>query len=293
MEQFNIDEEVVIGVTPIKQKKGAGKKKLAPKKKNNNKIKNNNKKKKKINNKKLNRIIKCTSFIVLGIVLLIFLMVSPIFNIENIEIEGNSILSNEKIISLSEIHIDENIFRINKMLVKEKIKSNAYVESVEISRKLPNTIQIQIKERKVKYMLEYADGYVYVNSQGYMIDISKDKKEVPIIIGYSTENTDIAIGNRLKNEDLKGIEMANKIVEVANSNEITSLIIKIDISNSKNYTLILETEGKKIYLGDCTDLTTRIARAKAIIEKTAGKEGEIFLDGNTSTENPRFKENVF
>lgn len=293
MEQFNIDEEVVIGVTPIKQKKGAGKKKLAPKKKNNKKIKNNNKKKKKINNKKLNRIIKCTSFIVLGIVLLIFLMVSPIFNIENIEIEGNSILSNEKIISLSEIHIDENIFRINKMSVKEKIKSNAYVESVEISRKLPNTIQIQIKERKVKYMLEYADGYVYVNSQGYMIDISKDKKEVPIIIGYSTENTDIAIGNRLKNEDLKGIEMANKIVEVANSNEITSLITKIDISNSKNYTLILETEGKKIYLGDCTDLTTRIARAKAIIEKTAGKEGEIFLDGNTSTENPRFKENVF
>ena len=293
MEQFNIDEEVVIGVTPIKQKKGAGKKKLAPKKKNNKKIRNNNKKKKKINNKKLNRIIKCTSFIVLGIVLLIFLMVSPIFNIENIEIEGNSILSNEKIISLSEIHIDENIFRINKMSVKEKIKSNAYVESVEISRKLPNTIQIQIKERKVKYMLEYADGYVYVNSQGYMIDISKDKKEVPIIIGYSTENTDIAIGNRLKNEDLKGIEMANKIVEVANSNEITSLITKIDISNSKNYTLILETEGKKIYLGDCTDLTTRIARAKAIIEKTAGKEGEIFLDGNTSTENPRFKENVF
>ena len=293
MEQFNIDEEVVIGVTPIKQKKGAGKKKLAPKKKNNKKMKNNNKKKKKINNKKLNRIIKCTSFIVLGIVLLIFLMVSPIFNIENIEIEGNSILSNEKIISLSEIHIDENIFRINKMSVKEKIKSNAYVESVEISRKLPNTIQIQIKERKVKYMLEYADGYVYVNSQGYMIDISKDKKEVPIIIGYSTENTDIAIGNRLKNEDLKGIEMANKIVEVANSNEITSLITKIDISNSKNYTLILETEGKKIYLGDCTDLTTRIARAKAIIEKTAGKEGEIFLDGNTSTENPRFKENVF
>lgn len=293
MEQFNIDEEVVIGVTPIKQKKGAGKKKLAPKKKNNKKIKNNNKKKKKINNKKLNRIIKCTSFIVLGIVLLIFLMVSPIFNIENIEIEGNSILSNEKIISLSEIHIDENIFRINKMSVKEKIKSNAYVENVEISRKLPNTIQIQIKERKVKYMLEYADGYVYVNSQGYMIDISKDKKEVPIIIGYSTENTDIAIGNRLKNEDLKGIEMANKIVEVANSNEITSLITKIDISNSKNYTLILETEGKKIYLGDCTDLTTRIARAKAIIEKTAGKEGEIFLDGNTSTENPRFKENVF
>ena len=84
MEQFNIDEEVVIGVTPIKQKKGAGKKKLAPKKKNNKKIRNNNKKKKKINNKKLNRIIKCTSFIVLGIFLLIFLIVSPIFNIENI-----------------------------------------------------------------------------------------------------------------------------------------------------------------------------------------------------------------
>ena len=87
-------------------------------------------------------------------------------------------------------------------------------------------------------------GYVYINGQGYIIDISNEKAEVPIIIGYSTEATNFILGNRLNNDDLKRLEVANRIIETANSNEILSLITKIDISNEENYAIILQSEGK-------------------------------------------------
>lgn len=280
MNKLNLEDEIIIGVTPVKNKKGAGKKKLAPVKK-------------KKNNRNISILIRCTSLIVLIIILLVFLMVSPMFNITKIYIEGNTILSNEKIISLSGVNLGENIFRISKTSIKSKLTSNAYVENVRINRELPNILKIEITERTVKYMIEYADGYVYINSQGYMIDISKEKKEVPIIIGYSTENTSIEVGNRLSNEDLERLQVANKIIKETDSNEITNLVTKINISNDKNYTLILESQGKTIYLGNCSDITTRIARLKAILEKTEGEEGEIFIDGNLSTDLPRFRKNVF
>ena len=194
---------------------------------------------------------------------------------------------------MSEIQIGENIFRINDRKVKEKLKSNAYIESIQIQRKFPSDINIIVDERSIRYMIEYADGYVYINSQGYMMDISNERKEVPILIGYSTDINNIAIGNRLNIEDLNKLQVANDIIEVSNSNEITSLITKIYISNEENYTLILESQAKTIYLGDCSDLNTRIARAKAVLEQTEGKEGEIFIDGNTATQNPRFREKIY
>ena len=41
-------------------------------------------------------------------------MFSPLFNIKTIEVEENELISKNEIISLSQIQIDENIFKFNK-----------------------------------------------------------------------------------------------------------------------------------------------------------------------------------
>lgn len=275
-----MDDEIIIGVNTQKKNKGASRKKLASKKKNKN-------------FHKIKLFLKCTTCVAITIGILVFLMISPIFNIETIEVEGNNLLSKEKIISLSEIELGENIFRINIGDIKNKIKSNAYVGDVQIKRKFLNSVNITINERTIKYMIEYADGYVYINNQGYMMDISTERKNVPIIVGYSIENNKMQVGNRLDIEELKKFDIVNKIMQVSNSVGIDNLITKIDISNEDNYTLILESEMKTVYLGNCSDLTTRISTLKAIVEKNQGKEGEIFINGNTVNDYPRFKEKVF
>ena len=48
-------------------------------------------------------------------------MLSPVFNIKNIIVEGNSKITSEQIISLSKIQKDENMFKVSDKEVKSKI----------------------------------------------------------------------------------------------------------------------------------------------------------------------------
>ena len=67
---------------------------------------------------------------------------------------------------------------------------------------------------------------------------------------------------------------------------------KIDISDCKNYTLYLESEKKTVYLGDCSDLNTRILYVKAIIEQESGIAGEIFVNVDLNDDNVFFREKI-
>lgn len=229
-------------------------------------------------------------FLILIVVILI--LSSDLFNIKNIEVIGNSILSSEKIISVSQIEKENNIFRTNKKSVKEKLKEEAYVEKVKIHFKLPNTVQIEIVERLPKFMLQFADSFVYINNQGYMLQISNEPLSLPVIVGFVTDLSNIREGNRLDLEDLKKMEKIIKVFEVAKANDIANLITKIDISDENNYTLLLEGEGKKAYLGNCTELNTRMLLLKKIVELEKGKNGEVFLNVDLNNDDVYFRESV-
>ena len=62
-------------------------------------------------------------------------MLSSFFNIKNIEVTGNTKLTSQEIISLSQIQLDENTFKIVKSKIEKNIKQNAYKEKVDIKRK--------------------------------------------------------------------------------------------------------------------------------------------------------------
>lgn len=250
-----------------------------------------NNKKKKVNGKKgkMRKQAKIVFGIIGFIIFIILLLCSPMFDVKNIVIEGNSEISNEKLIGISGLELNTNIFKFNKGLVKENIRENAYIENVEVTRELPSTVRINVVEREAKYMLQFADSYVYINNQGYMLEISNEKLNIPILIGFTTDLSNIKAGNRINVADLKRMDMVIKIYEAAKSNGIGELITKIDISNEKNYAIILETEGKKVYLGDCSELNTRILYLKSILETLQGKSGELFLNVDLNSQDAYFR----
>ncbi len=268
---------------------GVEKKKMSKKKTSNKKTYKKTNKKKNGNTKKLTKQAKVLFGLIILLVAIILILCSPLFDIKNIEVEGNSKLSKERVISVSTLQTHTNIFKFNPNVIKEKIKEIAYVNNVEVTRKLPSTVKITIDERQPKYMLQFADSYVYINNQGYMLEISNEKLELPILIGFTTDLSNIKAGNRINVTDLKKMDMVIKIYEAIKSNGLGEIVSKIDISNDKNYAIILETEGKTVYLGDCTELNTRILYLKSILETVPGKSGEIFLNIDLNSQEPYFR----
>lgn len=295
---FDFDKEIVIGMPRISDDKEKNKKNKKTSV-NTNKNKQNAKKKltkqQQIAIKKKKAILKIVKVLTLIIVIIgvsIYVALSPLFNIKEINVTGNSKLSKEEIISLSELKTDENTFKVSKKNIKNKVKANAYIENVKIRRKLPDKVEIIVVERVATYMIPFANSYIYINNQGYMLEITSQKAEMPAIVGISTPEEELHEGQRLISEDLVKLGEVLQIMESANANELVDLITKIDISNRQDYILTLEKEKKAIHLGDVSNLSTKMAYVKKILNDEKGVEGEILVNTDLTNKGAVFREKV-
>lgn len=57
---------------------------------------------------------------------------------------------------------------------------------------------------------------MYINTQGYILEIAEDNKKMPIIQGISTSEEEVIPGKRLNNDDLNKLEDVIKILDSAN-----------------------------------------------------------------------------
>lgn len=238
------------------------------------------------------RLVKWATLILLLIGGGIGFLLSSFFNIKKIEIVGNNKLTRDEAISLSQIEIEENTFKLSKNKIEKNIKQNAYVESVKIKRNLPSTILIEIEERVPTYMITFANAYAYINNQGYFVEISKEKLELPIITGYATKEEDIQLGERLCTEDLQKLDDILQIMKAAESNEIANIVTKINISDKQDYMLELKSEKKTVHVGDTSNLSTKMLYIKEIIEQNKKIEGEILVNTDLNNKWAIFRKKV-
>lgn len=257
-------------------------------------IEENKKKHKKIKrNKRIKLFFKIIVFLGVIVGISAFAMTSPIFNIKSIEVLNNKVVPSDTIISLSNLQIDSNIFRFNKLDVKNKLKENPYIEDVKIYRNIPNKITMEIIEREAKYSLNFMGKYAHINSQGYILEISEDNKQFPILEGIHTNEEEIVPGQRLNEQDLDSIEDVIKIINSAKENDLDNKITSIDISDKNQYSIYMKDEGKKIYIGDNKNLSNKLLYAVAIMNKEKEKEGDIYVNGDLNNKfQPYFREKV-
>ncbi len=224
-------------------------------------------------------IFKLLIFIALLTGLIIYAFTSPMFNIDEIRILGNEKFSKEEYLDLSELKTGENIFNFRKSEIISNIKTNGYVESVKIKRKLPTKIEITIEERTPTYLISLEEGqFAYINNQGYILEKSEIKLPLAIITGISTKTENIIEGNRLENEDLEKLQNVIQIVDSMKNIEINEELSKIDITNKSNYILTFEQEAKEAYLGDISNLSSKILYMKYVLEEQQGIPGIIYLN---------------
>ena len=257
--KFDLDTETVIGMT---KKNNQNKQKEEQKRKTKKQAQLERKK------KKIKKIIKWTTILLLIIGGIIFALVSPIFNIKEIQVSNNNQLTTETIVSLSKLQIGQNLFRFNKNKVEKEIKTNPYVESVDIKRKLPNKIEILIEERNRNYNVEFLNGYAYINNQGYILEISEQKLDLPVVQGISTEQEQIVEGNRLNTEDLEKLETVIKIMNICKNYELDKKVSSINIENKSNYIIYMDEEKKTIYLGNENNLSNKMLYVPTILQET-------------------------
>jgi cell division protein FtsQ len=243
-------------------------------------------------------------FVVMAVLItsLVLFMLSSIFNIDTIEVknENGTTLSKEDILKIVDIEVGNNIFKFDKRKALDKLEKNQYIASVKINRILPNKVEFVLNERKTICMLKVMDSYVCVDSLGYVYKISAIPENVPVIVGTSTEINSELIEKvqiqgqaiKLNDEDVSKINICDKIWEVAKQVDVLGFISSVDISNTNDIKLMLDSEGKIAHIGDSTNLNAKIGYIKISMEKDPGKHGDVFINMDLNKQNPYFREKL-
>ena len=317
---YNADNEIIIGVTTkqkeekkhtklrVNHKRDDLKKELKSKKEKKISKRKNISKSKKIKNnntfqetteqmiKRKNRKRLFISIVMLIVAIIggtIFFLTTPRFNITEIEITGNYKNTVDTYISLSKIELGTtNIFGISSKRIQTNLKENAYVESVSITRKLPNILEISVTERKVTYQVEMANRYLYFNEQGYLLEISEEKADVIFLKGLTSIQENMTEGNRLNEQDLKKLSFILEFTNYCKYHSIENTITTIDVTDTNDYKVYFEKDHKVLYLGNASNLNERLSLLKAILNAEKNKKGEIFMNGNITEDKVFFRENI-
>lgn len=289
------EEEIIIGYNskpkPKSKKDNPPKKKKLKKAKNKKdnpeiieekpkkKIKKKKKKKHRINFKKI-LLILLKLIIAIGLIagVVLFLFVSPVFNIQEIIVNGAFEISENVYIATSGIEIGENIFNIDKTAIRVEIKKEPYVESIEVKCIYPKTVELNITERTVSYVIEQNGKYFYLDKNGYLLESSLSPLAFQVIKGIKTNLEELESGARIKEEDLEKFDDLIKIVDAVKNNDITAKLSSIDITDDNNYILEFAEEKKNVMLGNTLDLSAKMAWIKLFIKEKQNESGNIYLN---------------
>ena len=117
--------------------------------------------------------------IYLFVMLLYYFITLPV---KSINIKGNSLLTDSQIISESKIDYNNSIFKLSTNKIKNNLLKNPLVESVNISRNLKGTINIEIKESKILFYNVLTKKLVLSN--GKEMDDAGRYVGFPVLVNY-------------------------------------------------------------------------------------------------------------
>ena len=197
------------------------------------------------------------TFIVLAASIAAIMLLTPGFDIKNISVYGNSVVSEEEIVQNSGIVQGENIFSVSLKQVKDNISSIGYIESVKVKRKLPSTIDITVVEEVGVGYIKTKDCYVIITAEGRCIDITDGIKEnedgtaalpdLPVIKGL--KNVKYKLGNVLASEDERKLNALFACLHEFSRQGYVFNIREIDVTETDNIKFYYMTKDLCVALG--------------------------------------------
>jgi len=266
-----------------KKKKKVKKKVINPKNSTTKK-----KKKKKTKFKKLLKLL-LKVVIILAVIagIFVFLFVSPVFSIQEIEVNGEEQISESVYKAMAGIEIGDNIFSVPKTNIIAEIKKEPYVETVEIKSVYPKKIEINIVERKISYLIEQSGRYFFIDKHGYILETNLAPLDYLIIKGATTNFEKLKEGDRIEEKDLSKFNDLIKIVDAIENNNIEAKLNSIDISDDNNYILEFPAEKKTVMLGNTKDLSGKMAWISFSMKQNKNESGVLYLNSDTVYFSPR------
>lgn len=207
----------------------------------------------------------------------IYLCLTMLFNVDHIDIVGNTLYEERELIETSGIKKGENLFEVDTAYAENKLYAvYNYVEDVEVKRSFPNGVTITIVEAEPFAVIEEADGYTLVSRGGKVLE--RGLEEVPdkmlSVRGISTVTS--------TEDDLKRTELMQRIINTMLDLGMSGYNF-LDLSDTLEITMIYQNRVR-VELGNELELEYKLQFADKVISENLSKTGYQLVDASVPGE---------
>ncbi len=199
---------------------------------------------------------------------------SPLFWIKTITVNGISHYTQAEILEKAGISTGDHILFFSRFHAKDVLLEDPYIADVQFSVQLPDTLVIDISERKVRGYVPYMNSYLYIDEYGRVLDVQESYYEAqPLVEGLQFDH--FQLGEILPVENEEALQVMVLYSQMIIKYELSDLVVQLDVSDPNDvYAKINRVE---IHLGGTSDCDQKV-RMMAEIMKTIPEEDRGKLD---------------
>ena len=208
-------------------------------------------------------------FLVVLVVSVFAVLLSPVFNIKQINVTEMKKYSKEEICSMIGVGVGENLFAYNSHNAKKILSADTYVEDVKITKSFPNTINIEINERKVRGYVPYMDSYLYIDEYGRVLEIKGSFTEpLPVVTGLNFNS--FQLGEKIEADNKDAFDVVVVIAQVMTKYAMLDTVVKLDVSDTQRITAFVNKI--EINLGDISNCDEKIRTMAEVVKQIPEKD---------------------
>ena len=184
---------------------------------------------------RINRLKAVAVFVLAVIMVFIVLFLTPLFNVKNISVSGNNVVTVEQIEAQVGYFVGENLFSVSKKQIRASLMEISMIDGVEINKKLiPPTIVLEISEFVPSGYLKVNEKNIIVNEELKVVEnvASVDVERLPQIFGVDALS--VRSGKPLKLTDIEKEETLKVFLNTFMQTGLTEHIDYIDMSDIAN-----------------------------------------------------------
>ena len=182
--------------------------------------------------------------------------------VKNIIIRGNEVLSDDDVIELAGLTDYPSFYKTLNLTMKNNIKENPLIKSVDINRSFYHVIEIDVKEYEILYKREDNGKYVLENKDEITLD-----KEMP----YTIPRLINEIPNKILNRFIKYY----KRVDLSIREKISEIKYNPNEFDEDRFLLYMD-DGNSVYI--TITKFERLNYYNDVLPQLDGKKGYLYLD---------------
>ncbi len=208
-----------------------------------------------------------------------YALTSPRFSIQEVNLIGGKRVSPQQVQDQAGVVLGSNVFALDTAVAEKKLLENPWISEARVTRDLPRSLRIEVKEREPAALAVFSDRLYLVTAEGEPFKALSpgDPADFPLITGASVEGLSRDRARELDRVRI-GLEVLEQYSRVPLSK--TQPAQEVHLADSGDITLTAGKEGITFELGKDSYRRKLLMGEQVVAEmrKKGRSPGIVFLD---------------